>query len=1039
MDWLELLCSSENLYWAWDKVQRYYRGIDGWHDELEVAQTELRLETELREIANQFRHQRYRMRPMRPLPQPKRRDRNNLPQTRQMFSPGVRDQIAWIAYLNIIGPLIDPLIPAWSYGNRLHRSVWFEESSSRSRLRIGPYRNTSGQIYRPFRQSWPVYRRHIHLTIRKMAGAKRIEMADLDPAESRVFESETKDLSDDLRLAYLRDDYWNSGPIKSPYWAGFDLEKFYPNVNLGVIKDVLRTELPEQGQLLGTLLDDLLTFPLDLTEFSADELRQVGPNLERGTDVFSHLPTGLMAAGFLANVALLRVDQQVGQLAPKRQIAHFRYVDDHVVLATSFESLVSWIAEYRSILDAVKVGASFNVDKFEPESLGVFLRAGADATSAVTTKAGDECQLDPRFPSPLMTQTLAKISDVNRSNFELLDDQEQEAVLNDLEHLLLAEFPNTELRPDTRVTFAAARIARIASKRRRSVYEIVQVRREIVQIQSELERLKSSPKVGTNKAQAPLMSRLGADIQLARRRQAHLMKDYLTQENRDRRRTLQLLLKSLREFPEKIRLWQHVLNFCLWTGQLDLSGVLDEVRTLRGTNGLATAFIGASLLQILSKQVTTCARTLISSNASYQDKKNAWRFLRGALAPDLLTELAGDHYYQKAAMEVLKSAAGLAVARLKAAEADRIVPKNWVSSISRSVRRVSEWDWDRSVRAVARASGRPEVATWIWWAESISQGRLSDEPGMIWLRHAPMLSASDADAWAVWRLYPGHLPRRAKSALPGARIGRTEKRLIEVEATINMEGSKERPVTLVNWVDWTRRLNSTNPFDPRVGEWTSIAIAIKSANLASAKDLNPALVHPYNYRIPLSWSEERFFTWEQWRDCVRCDGLKLAGRGRIHDRRFDKGNDASERAFDQVAAVATILLGLLRRSFRWPALWNPVEDRRARSGLIRGLIRQSPCSSWTTAVIEGALLPRNRETTLLRLLQGSGLSNDDTTHDPPMFATLPELVVGLKRAQAILEAYQISVQNHQPRQMVPISLTQIAQSEWNAEEAEDED
>ena len=229
MDWLDLLCSRDNLYWAWDKVQRYYKGIDGWYDELEVAQVELRLESELSLIEKQFRKQRYAMQPMRPLPQPKKPDRNKTPKTRQMFSPAVRDQIAWIAWTNVVGPLVDPLMPVWSYGNRLHRSVWFEEGDSRSRLRIGPYRNTSGQIYRPFRQSWPVYRRHIYLTIRKMAKAKGSKLPELDPAEARMLEAETQDLEQDLRLPFLRDDYWVTD-VATPYWASFDLEKFYPTL-----------------------------------------------------------------------------------------------------------------------------------------------------------------------------------------------------------------------------------------------------------------------------------------------------------------------------------------------------------------------------------------------------------------------------------------------------------------------------------------------------------------------------------------------------------------------------------------------------------------------------------------------------------------------------------------------------------------------------------------------------------------------------------------------------------------------------------------
>jgi hypothetical protein len=100
----EALVFPENLYWAWEKVRRFYRSIDGWYDELAVAKFEANLEPELRRIANDFKRGRYRMQPLRPLPQPKKADKDGNPQTRQAFWVAVRDQVAWIAYMNIVGP-----------------------------------------------------------------------------------------------------------------------------------------------------------------------------------------------------------------------------------------------------------------------------------------------------------------------------------------------------------------------------------------------------------------------------------------------------------------------------------------------------------------------------------------------------------------------------------------------------------------------------------------------------------------------------------------------------------------------------------------------------------------------------------------------------------------------------------------------------------------------------------------------------------------------------------------------------------------------
>jgi len=64
-----------------------------------------------------------------------------------------------------------------------------------------------------------------------------------------------------------------------------------------------------------------------------------------------------------------------------------------------------------------------------------------------------------------MTKTLGKVSEVARTDFNLLDDREQETALSDLEHLLVTEFSETELPAPTRVTFAATKIAMLAAGR----------------------------------------------------------------------------------------------------------------------------------------------------------------------------------------------------------------------------------------------------------------------------------------------------------------------------------------------------------------------------------------------------------------------------------------------------------------------------------------------------------------------------------------------------------------------------------------------
>jgi hypothetical protein len=299
-----------------------------------------------------------------------------------------------------------------------------------------------------------------------MSSSRLPDEVDLGKAETTVLESERLDLPEDQRLPYLKEDFWLAKSA-SPCWVSLDLEKFYPSVNLDVVRSRFREVLRDEPDLVGSLLDDLLRFRLDLSGFTDGELAEIG--LSRADRIFPHIPTGLMAAGFLANVAMLEVDQTVREVIQSSQVAVFRYVDDHIILAPSFKQLEEWVTLYKKVLEWSEVGASFNEEKFEPREFGEYFSAVSEQrqTESLRAKAVEKCRLDPRFPVPLMTQTLAKLSDVTGSDIELLDDLGQEALLADLEHLMLTDFPHTELPPATRVSFAAGRIARIAAERLR--------------------------------------------------------------------------------------------------------------------------------------------------------------------------------------------------------------------------------------------------------------------------------------------------------------------------------------------------------------------------------------------------------------------------------------------------------------------------------------------------------------------------------------------------------------------------------------------
>jgi hypothetical protein len=202
-NYLELISDLENLYWAWEKLKEAYKdGADIWVNQFDVAAFECNLDNNLKNISEEIINNSYTLKPIYPIAYPKSKGENGEIRTRPTFYVNVRDQLTWIAVINIIGAEYDYQMPFWSFGHRLFISTWIEDSgnSSFGILKHGWYRNTTKRLYRNWRQSWPRFRRHISLTIKAMSGElysdNLINRNKLTDAEAAVLDSneiETKD------------------------------------------------------------------------------------------------------------------------------------------------------------------------------------------------------------------------------------------------------------------------------------------------------------------------------------------------------------------------------------------------------------------------------------------------------------------------------------------------------------------------------------------------------------------------------------------------------------------------------------------------------------------------------------------------------------------------------------------------------------------------------------------------------------------------------------------------------------------------------
>jgi hypothetical protein len=321
-------------------------------------------------------------------------------------------------------------MPAWSYGNRLYRAAWYDderEAGKPSRLNIGPYRHAAGHLYRRFKHSWPLYRRHISLTARRMVH-ERLDPALLDEGDRRAL-----DQSDDLR--YLDAQFWvRKAPDGGTMFAGsFDLMKFYPSVRVEAIRRGFDVHVDGIGDepVLAELLRQMLVFEVDASGVSEEMRDAIEPPVSSGE--FDGIPTGLFVGGFLANVAMLSIDLEADRLLlENREIAHFRFVDDHEVLAYDFEALLNWIRTYIGLLEASGIGVNVEPDKYVPSELKWLIHPekleeereidrppNAEEAMARARKAS---MVDGRKPTQLMTRTLAQVSMLAATDFDLLTD-----------------------------------------------------------------------------------------------------------------------------------------------------------------------------------------------------------------------------------------------------------------------------------------------------------------------------------------------------------------------------------------------------------------------------------------------------------------------------------------------------------------------------------------------------------------------------------------------------------------------------------------
>ena len=354
---------------AWLRIDAWYRsGNLAPLPELELWR--LHPEAELRKLRDELRAGAWTPSAWRQLPYPKKGAR-----LRHYVLPTVKDQVAFMAHMVLLGPLLDSCVANFAFGNRWYRPIVWNRRIQKPQWELRPYPLLTKNGYRPYARSHGLYRRVANWTIARMTGAQ-IRRRDYGGAIQHP-----EDYAHETLPPWVRKAWWGGEELKTrrAAWATLDIELAFPSVRLdrlmksginmldhfdgplsqliiGYPHSVRRSMFAVEcrQQVLRSLVEGLEQVEVDDDRIPRDAWRPchaapVLPPDNKG------LPTGLAISGMLLNVALYDTDKSVreylnGQFADHRS-AFLRFADDMVLLSRSARGLMD-------LIDAVWRGLS---------------------------------------------------------------------------------------------------------------------------------------------------------------------------------------------------------------------------------------------------------------------------------------------------------------------------------------------------------------------------------------------------------------------------------------------------------------------------------------------------------------------------------------------------------------------------------------------------------------------------------------------------------------------------------------------------------
>lgn len=1005
---------KENFYLAFKRLSYYLKQSNEWYDPIDLSTYEANLETNLYKLIEKIKSNEFSTQPIEPLPFPKKNSKENQERLRQYFKISIEDQIVWIAIVNVIGKFFEERMPFWSYGNRLFQPIWYDENGKLTR---GGYTNSASNFYRKWNQSWPFYRRHISMTIKTMGLKSNFKTIDLDSEiEKNIFEEEKNEQF--ANYEYLDPNFWLGRKTDKLYWAGVDFKNFFPSISAEHVlkcikKYVVRTSGRKRDDttLIFNTIEKLLKFPLNIDGWDEKLLLNENYVNLKSLSVYEGVPTGLLVSGFLANIAMLDVDILLNDYILKnKKIALFKFVDDQIILSDSKKELLLFLNFYKSILSNSSTGVDFQEEKTLPENC---FNLNSKGNFILERKAKPIVNI--QFPEPLMTNTLLKMSAINEEDYQLLDDQEIDNIISDLKHFLLADFPDSEMKRETRMAFASMKLCAL------SKFIKPKFKNLDLSLDDNLEEYKKHIKINTKDKRYKnelekikkiyLNNRLDIELKIV---------------NKKYNEIFILLLKAANENPDKLKLWKRLIEFCFNTGFDGLKLVLRDIIKIKIHDDGKEYILHYCLFLIQEKSLL--ANSIVNQDSSF------WKV-----------------YTSKKII--------ISVGKLN-------IKKEFLNYIKKpfAIQSLNNFN---EVQSILKGEIKESIEPFLLYILNSSNDSLKIS---IWEKYIEQINLTLPLSWSLLIMFPNKIPKTIirniqnidklkieslsnlifenyefRNKKNGIIYEMFEGRIDELKEFSEsyseifkiLSQENENYISLNKWLKNVLNHSKNNSWlDVRLFEWSILEIIKQIGNALIEEQKKDTIFyqsniysfHPSNYLIPKEWILNEQLTWKKWKNTIRTHKIILNDEEFIlNDTRYFpaekrwKNNEISYffglKDITLILELSTLMVKLFSKSFSWKNHANKIKFIDQHFNEVSNILESVSVSSDTRLLLSNIFSKSNL---IDYNLNGIFIFDDGKTIN-----SLPDFITEINAIQASLQKNHLELIGSKPRQLTVLDIDKI--------------